>query len=107
MRSPVTDWPQNAHRKEPAGKRVFRRARATIPSVHNVLAGVEGGPVDQTFVPPLKHLSIAVQFPDVEAIIENPRNGRPIEARMAVAKRMPFTFELVGKALERVASRGV
>ena len=93
--------------EEPARQRMLGRARATVPSVHNVLAGVECGPVDQPFVPPLKDLPVAVQFADVEAIVEYPRKRRPIESRMAVAEDMPLTFELVGQAFECVASRGV
>ena len=83
------------------------RARAAVATIENVLAGVERRPVDQPLVPPLEDLPVAMQFADVEAIVENVRKSRAVETRLAGAVDVPLAFQAVGQALERVTARGV
>ncbi|MEQ8790107.1 MAG: hypothetical protein RIC55_27675 [Pirellulaceae bacterium] len=85
----------------------FGSTRSSITAVQHILAGVKRGPVDQPPITSLKHLSIALQFPDVESVVEYVGKRRAVEARLALAEDVPFVFKLVGERFERVASRGV
>ena len=70
--------------------------------MHDVLAGIECGPVDESLVTPFEHLSVAVQFADVEPVAENVRKRRAAEAGLAVAEDVSFADKLVGETLERM-----
>ena len=72
-----------------------------------VLAGIEGGTVDESPVFSLEDLPVAVQLADVESVAQDVRECRAIETRLALAEDMTFTLELVRERLECVAARGV
>src|SRR6476469_836303 len=54
--------------EEAAGQGVFGAPGATVLAIKNVLAGVEGGPINQPLIAALEDLRVAVQFPDIEAV---------------------------------------
>ena len=55
----------------------------------------------------LIELPPAFDFTDVEAIIEDVRERRPMESRLARTVAVPFKEELVGQTFKRESARGV
>jgi len=83
------------------------RSGSPVPAVQDVLPGVERGSVDESPVAPLEDLPVPVQFADVEAVAEDVRERRAMEAGLSPTENVPLAGKLVGEALEGVAARGV
>lgn len=106
---PADDLPGNCMAavcavENPAGEGESRLARASIAAAEHVLTLVEGAPLDQSLVFPLEHLTVATQLTDVEPVLQDVRQRRPMESRLALAERMSFLLGLIGQAFERVAA---
>jgi len=82
-------------------------AGSTVATVKDVPAGVEHLAINQQAVTALEHLPVAFEFTDVEPVVEDVRECRAVEARLAGTIRVSFGCELVGQTLERESPAGV
>ncbi|HPD13880.1 MAG TPA: hypothetical protein PLE19_02975 [Planctomycetota bacterium] len=92
---------------KPAGKQVDVMRHTAVPAIQDVLARLEGLPVDEEPVLALVDTPVAMQFADVEPVIQDVGQSRPVEARLARSVNEPFRRELVPQALEGVPAGGV